>query len=245
MRILWRALGLGALVAAGLIWTNGALRASDAPVVHVKAEVKDGAVRLQAEANAPFEYTTYRPSDSLYVLDLSGVSAGDPAGARVVASDLVKSYRVITYVCRREAGRPARDLAGPGSRATARAPGQGRPDPVCLARRLEPRRPARCRFQRKRLWYPRLRRSLTCNLAAHQAIRQVHLAQNGTTTEVSISGSGPLTYHSIHLQNPDRLVLDFAGSHLTTTEKADRQQSRSGAGNPAGTVHAGGLARGD
>ena len=29
------------------------------------------------------------------MLDLSGVSAGDPAGARVVASDLVKSYRVI------------------------------------------------------------------------------------------------------------------------------------------------------
>src|SRR5271170_5963448 len=97
MRILWRALGLGALLAAGLIWTSGALRASDLPVVHVKAEVKDGAVRLQADANAPFEYTTYRPSASLYVLDLSGVSAGDPTGARVVASDLVKSYRMITY----------------------------------------------------------------------------------------------------------------------------------------------------
>ena len=56
-------------------------------------------------------------------------------------------------------------------------------------------------------------------LAAHQSIRQVNLAQNGSATEVSISGSGPLSYHSIHLQNPDRLVLDFAGSHLTTTEK--------------------------
>ena len=56
-------------------------------------------------------------------------------------------------------------------------------------------------------------------LTAHQSIRQVHLEQNGTATEVSISGSGPLSYHSIHLQNPDRLVLDFAGSHLTTTEK--------------------------
>ena len=52
---------------------------------------------MQADANAPFEYTTYRPSESLYVLDLTGVSAGDPAGARVVASDLVKSYRLITY----------------------------------------------------------------------------------------------------------------------------------------------------
>src|ERR1700733_8270292 len=97
MRILSRALGLSALLAAGLIWTNGTLRASDAPVVHVKAEVKDGAVRLEADANAPFEYTSYRPSESLYVIDLSGVSAGDAAGARVVASDIVKSYRVISY----------------------------------------------------------------------------------------------------------------------------------------------------
>ena len=52
---------------------------------------------IEAQADGPFEYTTYRPSDSLYVLDLSGVSAADPAGARVVASNLVKSYRVITY----------------------------------------------------------------------------------------------------------------------------------------------------
>src|SRR3984957_8174187 len=97
MRILSRALGLSALLAAGLILTNGTLRAADAPGVHVKAEVKDGTVRLQADANATFEYTTYRPSASLYVLDLTGVSAGDPAGARVVASDLVKSYRMLTY----------------------------------------------------------------------------------------------------------------------------------------------------
>ena len=97
MRIMWRGWGLTALVAASLILTNGALPANDAPVVHVKAVVKDGAVRLEAQANAPFEYTTYRPSESLYVLDLSGVAAADPAGARVVASDLVKSYRVINY----------------------------------------------------------------------------------------------------------------------------------------------------
>ena len=43
--------------------------------------------------------------------------------------------------------------------------------------------------------------------------------QNGTQTEVNIIGSGPLNYHATHLQNPDRLVLDFAGSHLKTSEK--------------------------
>ena len=97
MRIMWRAWGLGALVAVGLVLSIGSLRAADAPVVHLKAVVNGGTVRLEAQADGPFEYTTYRPSDSLYVVDLTGVSAADGAGARVVASDLIKSYRVVNY----------------------------------------------------------------------------------------------------------------------------------------------------
>jgi hypothetical protein len=54
--------------------------------------------------------------------------------------------------------------------------------------------------------------------ASAGAIQQVRLAQNGGATEVSISGSGPLTYHALHLRDPDRLVLDFSGSHLNTPE---------------------------
>src|SRR6202044_3935732 len=94
MRIMRRAWGLTAFVAAALILSNGALSASDLPAGDVKAVVKDGAVTLDAQANGPFEYTTYRPSESLYVLDLSGVSAGDSSGARGVPSGLGKSYRV-------------------------------------------------------------------------------------------------------------------------------------------------------
>ena len=33
------------------------------------------------------------------------------------------------------------------------------------------------------------------------------------------SGTGKLNYHAMRLQNPDRLVLDFAGAHLKTSEK--------------------------
>ena len=111
MRIMRRAWGLTAFAAAALILTNGALSASDSPVVHVKAVVKDGAVTLDAQANGPFEYTTYRPSESLYVLDLSGVSAGDSSGARVVPSELVKSYR-LTHVLP-----PAKSRGAPGNPA--------------------------------------------------------------------------------------------------------------------------------
>ncbi len=214
MRILSRALGLSALLAAGLILTNGTLRAADAPVVHVKAEVKDGAVRLQADANAPFEYTTYRPSASLYVLDMSGVSAGDPAGARVVASDLVKSYRLITYASGAKPVVRLEILLAQG--VEPRLERQGNEDLTLLVSRSASA--ARVSAPAASL-VPASAKSADLAPTSHPAIRQVHLTQNGAATEVSITGSGPLTYHSIHLQNPDRLVLDFAGSHLTTTEK--------------------------
>ncbi len=98
MRISGQGWRVGALMAASLILSNGALPGADTPpVVHVNAVVKDGAVSLEAQANAPFEFATYRPSKSLYVVDMTGVSSGDPAGARVVASELIKSYRVLSY----------------------------------------------------------------------------------------------------------------------------------------------------
>jgi type IV pilus secretin PilQ/predicted competence protein len=217
MRILSRALGLSALLAAGLILTNGTLRAADAPVVHVKAEVKDGTVRLQADANAPFEYTTYRPSESLYVLDLTGVSAGDPAGARVVASDLVKSYRLITYASGTKPVVRLEILLAQGIEPKLER--QGTQDLTLLVGRdtIAAKEPAD--HPAPASLVNASAKSADLAPISHPAIRQVHLTQNGSATEVSISGSGPLTYKSAQLQNPDRLVLDFAGSHLTTTEK--------------------------
>jgi type IV pilus secretin PilQ/predicted competence protein len=217
MRILSRALGLSALLAAGLILTNGTLRAADAPVVHVKAEVKDGTVRLQADANAPFEYTTYRPSESLYVLDLTGVSAGDPAGARVVASDLVKSYRLITYASGTKPVVRLEILLAQGIEPKLER--QGTQDLTLVVGRETIAAKAPAAAPAKASLVNASAKSADLVPTSHPAIRQVHLTQNGSATEVSITGSGPLTYKSIHLENPDRLVLDFAGSHLTTTEK--------------------------
>jgi type IV pilus assembly protein PilQ len=220
MRIMRRGWGLTALAAASLILTSGALSANDAPVVHVKAVVKDGAVRLEAQANAPFEYTTYRPSESLYVLDLSGVSAADPGGARVVASELVKSYRVINYAS--------------GQKPVVRVE-------ILLSQGIEPRL-ERKDAQDLTLLVARTGESSSAAPSAKSAapaiipasatsadaktpgttfesIRQVRLAQNGVQTEVNVIGSGHLTYHATRLYNPDRLVLDFAGSHLKTPER--------------------------
>jgi type IV pilus assembly protein PilQ len=219
MRMIWRAWALTALVAASLILTNGALSASDAPVVHVKAVVKDGSVRLEAEANAPFEYTTYRPSESLYVLDLSGVASADPAGARVVASDLVKSYRLITYAS--------------GVKPIVRLE-------ILLTQGVEPRL-ERTNPHDLTLLVSRSSKTAADNKSASakkpvltevaakssdkapgttfETINQVNLTQDGDKTEVNVLGSGKLTYHVSRLRNPDRIVMDFAGSHLKTSTK--------------------------
>lgn len=213
---------LGALIAASLMLTNGSLRAADAPVVHVSTAVASGGVRVQAEANGPFEYTTYRPSSTLYVVDLSGVAAGDSAGARVVASDLVKSYRVLTY--------------SSGEKPVVRLE-------ILLAEGVEPRiersdnrdltlvvskianaslptgAPAKAEPRAASAAMVPAAAKTSGGLSSLEAIRRVSLAQNGNQTEVTISASGSLTYHSQRLQNPERLVLDFSGSRLATPEK--------------------------
>jgi len=219
MRIMRRALGLTALVAAALILTSGALRASDGPVVHVKAVVKNGTVTLEAEANGPFEYTTYRPSESLYVLDLSGVSAADPAGARMVASDLVKSYRTLTYTAGKKPVVRLEILLSQGVE-----PRLERKDPqqltLLVSRTNDSAGKTALTGPAPAVTPISVRTSETKTPGTTtQAIREVKLAQNGDSTDVNVLGTGKLTYHAIRLQNPDRLVLDFAGAQLRTTEK--------------------------
>ncbi|HLV95997.1 MAG TPA: AMIN domain-containing protein, partial [Candidatus Acidoferrales bacterium] len=213
MRIMRRAWGLAAIIAAGLIVTDGALLAAQPPVVHVKATVGQQDVRLEAQANGPFEYTVFRPSASLYVLDLSGVSAADPAGARVVVSDLIKGYREIAYSV--------------GSRPMVRLE-------ILLSQGLEPR-VERTDSQDLTLSVSRTPGSAHLGgtpalkaVAAKpaevapaasgvQKIRQVLLSEKDGSTQVNILASGKLEYHTLRLHNPDRLVLDFESSRLRTS----------------------------
>src|ERR1700689_3522069 len=233
MRIMRRAWGLTAFVAAALMLTNGALSASDAPVVHVKAVVKDGAVTLDAQANGPFEYTTYRPSESLYVLDLSGVSAGDSSGARVVPSELVKSYRLTTYSAGQKPVVRLEILLRPGITprlarngnqeltlfvsANGNADASVEPAAITAAPSAKPAgvKPAPATLK------PIAAKPSDAKAPAtdFQNIEQVNLAQVGAQTEVNVVGNAKLTYHVSRLHNPDRIVLDFSGAHLKTSEK--------------------------
>jgi type IV pilus assembly protein PilQ len=209
MRMIWRGLGLSALVAASLAVSSGNLHAADQPVVHVKTVVKDGGVRLEAQATGPFDYTTYRPSSNLFVLDMSGVAAGDPAGARIVPSDLVKSYRLVPYA--------------EGDKSMVRLE-------VLLAQGLEPQVQktdsqdlvltiSRTGDSATPAAQPAVVPTVTSQTAAPDSfslIRNVSVSENGGKTQVTVTGSSPLDVHPMRLQNPDRLVLDFPSAHLAT-----------------------------
>jgi type IV pilus secretin PilQ/predicted competence protein len=213
MRIMWRACGLAALMAAGLIVTNGAPLASDSPVVHVKAVVKDGTVRLEAKADGPFEYTSYRPSESLYVVDLSGVSAADPAGDRVVASEVVKGYRESSYSVGRKPMVRLEILVSKGlDPKIERTDAQ---DLAILVSGIQNSAPATAAALKP----VAIKSESNSATPVMRAIQQVGLSQQEQKTEVSVVGSGPLHYRSTRLQNPDRLVLDFESAHLRTSTK--------------------------
>ncbi len=229
MRIMRRAWGLTAFVAAALMLTNGALSASDAPVVHVKAVVKDGAVTLDAQANGPFEYTTYRPSESLYVLDLSGVSAGDTSGARVVPSELVKSYRLTTYSAGQKPVVRLEILLRPGITprlarngnqeltlfVSANGNADASAEPIAITAAPAAAKPAPATLK------PIASKPSEDKAPSsdYQNIEQVNLAQVGARTEVNVLGNAKLSYHVSRLHNPDRIVLDFSGARLKTSEK--------------------------
>jgi type IV pilus assembly protein PilQ len=219
MRIMRRAVGAAALVAGALMLMSGALRASDAPVVHVKAVVKNGNVTLEAQANGPFEYTTYRPSESLFVLDLTGVSSADPAGARVVASDLVKSYRMLTYSAGAKPVVRLEILLSQG--VEPRLERRDSQELMLLVSRTDEGAPKATVTGPAPSIQPIAAKSseIKTSGSTTEAIRQVKLEQNGELTDVNVIGTGKLKYHAMKLQNPDRLVLDFAGAHLRTSEK--------------------------
>jgi len=217
MRIIRQPWGLALVLAASLIGSSGVARAESRPVVRLDSQVKDGVVRLSAQSTAPFQYTTSRPNRSLFVLDLTGVSAPQ-ASAKVLDSDLVSGYRVLSYgsgdksVVRIELRMSA--MAEPVVERNAStdltvvvANGHGAAKDAAPKPSADSGAPAAA---------PLAGNANTGTSAA--AIEHVRLEQAGKDTEVNVTGDGPLTYHVLRLSNPDRIVLDFSATHVKTSE---------------------------
>jgi len=217
MRIIRRAWGLGALLAAGVLLSNGVVRATEAPVVHVKVVTTGGATRLEAQATGAFEYSTYRPSGRLYVLELSGVSTADAAGMRQLNSGLVTGYRILSYSTGDTPNVRLEIQLAPGASVDVQ-----RPDTRDVALVVSPAADSANLLnllQQDNATLMPASETSASDAASNgiDAIRQVNLAENGGATSLTVSASGRLAYHSMRLHNPERLVLDFDGSRLRTS----------------------------
>lgn len=215
MRIMWRTWGPGALLAAGFLLSSGMLRAADAPVpvVHLKVVSSGVSTRLEAQADGAFEYSSYQPSGRLYVLDLSGVSAADPAGVKELNAGFIQSYRVLSYSTGDKPNVRLEVLISPGAGVKVERPDAQDVDLVVSA------------AADGNLLQPSASPRPTSDLVSpapynsNCMIQAINLTGNSGAGEVTISGSEPLTYRSMRLHNPERLVLDFSGSHLSVYGK--------------------------
>lgn len=209
--------GYALLLAAALIWTNSALKAQQVPALHVNAPVKDGTVRLEARASGPFEYTTYRPTDRLFVIDVTGVSYADSSAAQVLESKLVSSYRALPYAAAQKPAvrlevllctpvEPVVERNGSSALAIVFSPA-GNSAREASRPAATPAPPADAKTPAK-----------SASAGEADVIRQVQLVQVGKQTQVSIRGTGHLSYHVLRLSEPDRLVLDFTGTRLETPQ---------------------------
>lgn len=199
---------------------------SPAATLHVNAVVQPTSVRIEARASGAFEFSTYRPSDNLFIADLAGVTFDGPESARVLTSELVSSYRVLQFrsgdrpvvrleVLLRTPVEPHVDRQGNGAlilefgnSATAPAvavapqavdtpaPAVAAPAPAAT-----PATPA-------------------ATGAKAKVIEGLSLDAQGQQVRVRMEGDGRLAYAVTRLTNPDRLVFDFNGAQLRLAKRS-------------------------
>ncbi|MBI3405197.1 MAG: type IV pilus secretin PilQ, partial [Acidobacteria bacterium] len=209
--ILWaKRVAIGSLATLALMSFAVAASPGQTPQVRIDATTAASGVRIEAKATGPFEYTTYRPSESLFVVDLTGVTASTANGAHILKSDAVSSYRVLQYrsgemgivrieVLLRGSTEPKIDRTSADALSIRFEAGAAQNLQPVAAKSTAPVPVARLR--------------------SATLIEDVRVNTKDEQTLVTVVGNGKLSYDALRLNNPERLVLDFAGTHAKATQK--------------------------
>jgi type IV pilus assembly protein PilQ len=189
--------------------------------LHVQTAVDAAGVRLMLHANGPFDYTTFRSSDSLYIVEISGVVLDGSGSPRVVNSDIVSSYRLLPY---RSMGRSMvrlevllRHPVGP----RVERPGASEltvafdaPDSSAPAAQLRPAVMSSTKTVAKAS-----APASHAGEASGARIERVTLARANDHVIVRVEAAGKLNYQVLRLTHPERLVLDFEGATVGRLQK--------------------------
>ncbi len=170
----------------------------------VQVEKRDQAGLVTIRANGPFTHSEYRPTDTLMLVDLAGVSAANQdAAVHTVSAMGIESYRVVGYRSASGAAVARIELTlAPGVLAKVSDVKGGIEVRVSSdsAARSKPAEPAAAN-------------SVTS--ASHVSrISGITVAQGKDGLNVEVNGTGSLTAKTMKLTGPDRIVLDITDSVL-------------------------------
>jgi len=206
MKTNWPAIGLACvLLASSSLLANriSALPDPESPAVRVTAKITPESVRIVARGTAPFTYSTARPNDRLIVIDLPGAVAAEASRPQMLSTANVGSYRLVSYTNGSKSGlRLEVVLSGPAQPRFERNNNQEL-DLVfdssdASVRPVSVRQPAILH-------------------SAPARISRVSVSAQGQQPRVQIEGSGDFHYHASRVDNPTRLVLDFADTTLVSS----------------------------
>lgn len=203
---------LGILLLATAVTAMAAGTAAELGAVRVENRDHAGVVTIQA--GGPFTHTEYRPTDTLMLVDLTGVSAArQDSVLHVVSVAGVQSYRVLGYrsptgaeVARVElnlahgASAKVGDIPGGVEIRVSAADGGGpvaKLLPVAMA----------------------VTSGVTPATSAATPIKTSHISgisvvRGQSGMDIEVLGSGPMSAKTMKLSGPDRIVLDIPNSIL-------------------------------
>ncbi len=202
---------LGIILLAALTTTVAA--GSSSQLAGIRVEHHDNASLITIHANGTFTHTEYRPTDTLMLVDLAGVSIAHPdAENHSVASPGVQSYRIVGYrsvsggdVARLELNLAkgaivkVNDIEGGIELQVSGGPVAAVAKPV-VAPKPAAEGPA-------------------LPVALHESGRTSHInnisvARGNDSINIEVVGTEPMTAKTMKLTAPDRVVIDIPNSVL-------------------------------
>ena len=193
---------LGIFVPLFVLSTMAAAAGSQLTDVNVATQGGETVVVLHA--NGPYTHTEYRPTDTMYLVDLTGVSAGKLAGlTKSVQSTGVASYHVVTYTGTggAEVTRVEITLAA-GAKATVSEEHGALAVLVTTDATAAPTAK------------PVVSKPPASVVASGKTVKvdRVSVVRGKDGLEVDILANGPLSPKAMLLTGPDRLVVDLANA---------------------------------
>ncbi|HXB19833.1 MAG TPA: type IV pilus secretin PilQ [Candidatus Solibacter sp.] len=197
------------------IVTTTAAAGSTSQLAGIRVEHQDNDSFVTISANGAFTHTEYRPTDSLMLVDLAGVSIAHPdATVHSITSPGVQSYRIVGYRSANgmEVARIELNLAK-GATVKVNDVESGVELRISGGSASAVARPV----AEKVVKTPA--ENVAPAVAPHEGARMSHInniaiARGKDGINVEVTGSEPMTAKTMKLTGPDRVVLDIPNSVL-------------------------------